>query len=85
MSISTPKKSFPLVDATEPNLLEDTFDYSMPPLIKFDFRSIKFCVPIRMLVLHAFQSPLASLEAQPEIEELVVPKKNVVPSEINGQ
>jgi len=36
MSISTPKKSFPLVDATEPNLLEDTFDYSMPPLIKFD-------------------------------------------------
>ncbi|MFP6750940.1 MAG: hypothetical protein VB855_04650 [Pirellulaceae bacterium] len=36
MSISTPKKSFPLVDTTEPNLLEDTFDYSMPPLIKFD-------------------------------------------------
>ena len=30
------KKSFPLVDATEPNLLEDTFDYSLPPLIKFD-------------------------------------------------
>ena len=36
MSISTPKKLFPLVDTTEPNLLEDTFDYSMPPLIKFD-------------------------------------------------
>ncbi|MHB8972433.1 MAG: hypothetical protein ACYC3X_21295 [Pirellulaceae bacterium] len=30
------KKSFPLVDVTEPNLLEDTFDYSLPPLIKFD-------------------------------------------------
>lgn len=30
------KKSFPLVDTTEPNLLEDTFDYNLPPLIKFD-------------------------------------------------
>ena len=30
------RKSFPLVDATEPNLLEDTFDYSLPPLIRFD-------------------------------------------------
>ena len=26
----------PLVDATEPNLLEETFDYSLPPLIRFD-------------------------------------------------
>lgn len=42
MSISTPKKSFPLVDATEPNLLEDTFDYSMPPLIKFDGPMIEY-------------------------------------------
>ena len=25
----------PLVDTTSPNLLEDTFDYSLPPLIKF--------------------------------------------------
>lgn len=28
--------SHPLVDATEPNLLEDTFDYDLPPLIKFN-------------------------------------------------
>ncbi len=28
--------SHPLVDATEPNLLEDTFDYGLPPLIRFD-------------------------------------------------
>src|SRR5438132_580227 len=26
----------PLKDTTQPNLLEDTFDYSLPPLIKFD-------------------------------------------------
>ncbi len=30
------KRSYPLVDATEPNLLEETFDYSLPPLIRFD-------------------------------------------------
>jgi isopropylmalate/homocitrate/citramalate synthase len=42
MSISTPKKTFPLVDATEPNLLEDTFDYSMPPLIKFDGPMVEY-------------------------------------------
>ena len=30
------KKTFSLVDATEPNLLEDTFDYHLPPRIKFD-------------------------------------------------
>ena len=30
------KKSFPLIDATEPNLIEETFDYSLPPLIRFD-------------------------------------------------
>jgi isopropylmalate/homocitrate/citramalate synthase len=34
--MSDNKKSFPLVDATEPNLLEETFDYSLPPLIRFD-------------------------------------------------
>ncbi len=28
------RKDHPLVDATEPNLLEDTFPYSLPPLIK---------------------------------------------------
>ena len=34
--MSAERKSHPLVNTTEPNLLEDTFDYSMPPLIKFD-------------------------------------------------
>jgi isopropylmalate/homocitrate/citramalate synthase len=29
-------KSHPLVDRTEPNLLEGTFPYSLPPLISFD-------------------------------------------------
>ena len=29
-------RSHPLINTTEPNLLEDTFDYSLPPLIKFD-------------------------------------------------
>jgi citrate (Re)-synthase len=29
-------KSYPLVDSTEPNLLEETFDYSLPPLVRFD-------------------------------------------------
>lgn len=29
-------KSFPLIDRTTPNLLEDTFNYSLPPLIRFD-------------------------------------------------
>src|SRR2546421_12599596 len=29
-------KKHPLKDTTEANLLEDTFDYNMPPLIKFD-------------------------------------------------
>jgi isopropylmalate/homocitrate/citramalate synthase len=34
MSVAT--KSFPLVDTSEPNLIEETFDYSLPPLIRFD-------------------------------------------------
>lgn len=48
MSISETRKTFPLVDATEPNLLEDTFDYSLPPLIKFDGPIIEYVdgVPI---------------------------------------
>jgi len=29
-------EKFPLVDATEPNLLERTFDYDLPPLVHFD-------------------------------------------------
>ncbi len=33
---TTPTKTHPLVDTTEPNLLEDTFDYDLPPLIKFE-------------------------------------------------
>jgi len=34
--MSDKRKSYPLVDATEPNLLEETFDYDLPPLIRFD-------------------------------------------------
>ncbi|MDZ7615504.1 MAG: hypothetical protein U1E05_00780, partial [Patescibacteria group bacterium] len=34
--MSEQRKSHPLVDATEPNLLERTFDYSLPPLLRFD-------------------------------------------------
>ena len=30
------KKSHPLVNTTEPNLIEDTFSYDLPPLILFD-------------------------------------------------
>ena len=32
----TSQEKFPLIDATEPNLIEETFDYALPPLIKFD-------------------------------------------------
>ena len=34
--MSDTRKSYPLVDTTEPNLLEETFDYDLPPLIRFD-------------------------------------------------
>ncbi len=34
--MSTTVKTFPLQDTTEPNLLEKTFDYGLPPLIHFD-------------------------------------------------
>jgi len=30
------KKKHPLVDSNEPNLLEDTYPYSLPPLIHFE-------------------------------------------------
>ena len=30
MSVADRRKDHPLVDTTEPNLLEDTFDYSLP-------------------------------------------------------
>jgi len=36
------KKSHPLVDATEPNFLEETFDYSLPPLVRFDGPVIEY-------------------------------------------
>jgi len=39
--MSNTKKSFPLIDTTEPNLLEETFDYGMPPLIKFDGKLVE--------------------------------------------
>ena len=34
-------KTHPLVDATEPNLVEETFPYSLPPLIRFDGPAIE--------------------------------------------
>jgi len=36
MSHADRRKSHALIDTTEPNLLEDTFEYSLPPRIKFD-------------------------------------------------
>ncbi len=33
---TTQTKSHPLVNTTEPNLIEDTFDYNLPPLIHFE-------------------------------------------------
>lgn len=35
-------KTHPLVNTTEPNLLEGTFDYSLPPLIKFDAPIVEY-------------------------------------------
>ena len=32
----TARKHYPLIDSTEPNFLEKTFDYRLPPLIHFD-------------------------------------------------
>jgi len=34
-------KEYPLVDTTEPNLLEQTFDYGLPPMIHFDGPAIE--------------------------------------------
>ena len=42
MSIAEEKKTHPLVNTTEPNHLEETFDYSLPPLIRFDGPLIEF-------------------------------------------
>ena len=36
------RKSHPLVDRTEPNLLEETFPYSLPPLIRFDGPMVEY-------------------------------------------
>lgn len=35
-------KKHPLVDRTTPNLLEETFPYSLPPLIKFDGKAVEY-------------------------------------------
>jgi citrate (Re)-synthase len=40
--MSNRKKDHPLVNTTEPNLLEKTFDYNLPPLIKFDGPIIEY-------------------------------------------
>ncbi len=39
--MSENRKSYPLIDATEPNLIERTFDYSLPPLLRFDGPAIE--------------------------------------------
>jgi hypothetical protein len=36
MSNPDRRKAHPLIDTTEPNLLEEMFDYSLPPKIQFD-------------------------------------------------
>jgi isopropylmalate/homocitrate/citramalate synthase len=36
------RKDHPLIDTTVPNLLEETFDYNLPPLIKFDGPIIEY-------------------------------------------
>ena len=36
MSADQVRKEHPLIDTTEPNLLEETFDYDLPPKIRFD-------------------------------------------------
>jgi isopropylmalate/homocitrate/citramalate synthase len=35
-------KRHPLVDLTEPNLIEDTFPYDLPPLIRFDDKAVEY-------------------------------------------
>jgi len=40
--MSAKTKSHPLVDATQPNLLEETFDYSLPPRIRFDQPCVEY-------------------------------------------
>jgi citrate (Re)-synthase len=40
--MSSLRKNHPLVNTTEPNLLEGTFNYSLPPLIKFDGPIIEY-------------------------------------------
>ncbi|HYW77950.1 MAG TPA: hypothetical protein VE890_00165 [Thermoguttaceae bacterium] len=40
--MSEKHNSHPLVDSTEPNLLEETFDYDLPPLIHFDGPMIEY-------------------------------------------
>jgi len=40
--MSNYKKEHPLVDAAEPNLLAETFNYDLPPLIRFDGPVVEF-------------------------------------------
>jgi len=35
-------KNHPLVDATEPNLVEETFPYTLPPLVRFDSKAVEY-------------------------------------------
>ena len=36
------RKQHPLVDANEPNLLADTYPYSLPPLIHFEGPAVEY-------------------------------------------
>jgi len=40
--MSTVRKDHPVIDTTEPNLLDDVFDYSLPPKIRFDGPLIEY-------------------------------------------
>jgi isopropylmalate/homocitrate/citramalate synthase len=42
MSVADARKTHELVNTTEPNLLEDVFDYSLPPKIRFDGPMIEY-------------------------------------------
>ena len=42
MSVADARKTHELVNTTEPNLLEDVFDYSLPPKIRFDGPLIEY-------------------------------------------
>jgi len=40
--MAEPLRKHPLVDATEPNLVEETFPYDLPPLVRFDSKAVEY-------------------------------------------